>query len=186
VCETSLIDLSYPGSWEYYPGYMLHGGIGHASLNLVDSFPTDEWSTYSELDDNRNRQALIFALWDLCMGGDPQWLHQLKREYSIWSFDHGFWLAGEANLSIDGLRRIGDRPWLYDLDVSVASATGLLAAADRVQGLTSASIRAVTEGVPLEWGVTSEGLSAIADILYVRAESVAERLRSAADQSEHT
>ncbi|RTL62472.1 MAG: hypothetical protein EKK42_31680 [Pseudonocardiaceae bacterium] len=118
------------------------------------------------------------------MGVDPQWLHQVVADYSIWSFDHGFWLAGEADWTTDGLRKVGVRPWQYDLDVAVASAEALRAAADRVQALTLASIQAVTDEVPLAWSVTREELSVVADLLFVRAEGVAQRLRSAADQSE--
>ena len=186
VCDNALIDIPGTLNWEFAPGYRLRGGMGHASLNVEDVIASDEWATYSAFDDNRSRQAMILALWDLCMGVDPQWLHQVAADYSIWSFDHGFWLAGEADWSIDSLRAIGVRPWQYDIDIAVASARGLRAAADRVQALTLASIRAVTAAVPLEWDATRQELRAVADILAVRAEGVAQRLRRAADHSEYT
>jgi len=185
VCESSLIDFPDTLNWEYGPALRLKGGIGHASLNIEESIVADEWETFSGLDNNRNRQALIVALWDLCMGVDPQWLHRVVADYSIWSFDHGFWLAGEVDWSVDSLRTVGLRPWQYDLDIAVASAGGLRAAADRVEALTLASIRVITDVVPLAWDTTSEELLAVAEILSLRTDGVAARLRIAADQSRH-
>lgn len=184
VCENKLIDIPGALRWEFAEGWRLHGGVGHASLNVEDVVESDEWSTYSGRDDNRNRQALILALWDLCMGVDPQWLHQVIADYSIWSFDHGFWLAGESDWSIGWLRSVGVAPWQGDIDLAVASPAGLRMAADRVEALTLASIHSVTSDVPLAWGSTGEELAAVAEILFLRAEGVAGRLRAAADDTE--
>lgn len=185
VCGNALIEIPNDMNWQYRAGYRLHGGVGHGSLNVENVVVSDEWETYSGRDDNRSRQALICALWDLCMGVDPQWLHQVTSDYSIWSFDHGLWPAGEADWSVDGLRAVGVKPWQYDLDPAVASAEGLRVAADRVQALTSDAIRAVTDTVPLAWDVPSDEVAAVADILFVRTEGVAERLREAAERSGH-
>lgn len=185
VCEHAIVDIPRGMNWEYGPALRLRGGIGHASLNIEDSIVADEWETYSAFDDNRNRQAFILALWDLCMGVDPQWLHRVVEDYSIWSFDHGFWLAGEVDWSVQSLRAVGLRPWQYDIDTAVASASGLRAAAERVQALTLTSIRAVTDLVPLAWDVSAEELLAVAEILSVRTDGVADRLREAADRSRH-
>lgn len=185
VCENALIDIPTGMDWEYARGYRLRGGVGHGSLNVTDAIESDEWATYSARDDNRSRQASLFALWDLCMGADPQWLHKVVEDYTIWSFDHGFWLAGEVDWSIESLRAIGVKGWHYDIDAAVTSARALRGAAERVEALSAASIRAVTDLVPLEWSVTKQELSELADILLRRAAGVADRLRDAADQSRY-
>lgn len=87
-------------------------------------------------------------------------------------------------MSIAGLRRVGIRPWLYDLDISTVSANGLRVGADRVHALSAPAIRAVAASVPLGWGVEREELSTIADLLFVRTEGVEQRLRAAADDNE--
>lgn len=67
----------------------------------------------------------------------------------------------------------------------MASASGLREAAEQVDGLSLEAIQSVTSGVPLEWETTSLELSELASILFLRTEGVAERLRSAANQSRH-
>lgn len=185
VPTNALVKIPATLDWSYADAYRLRGGTAHASLNVENVVVSEDWDTYSAWDDNRRRQAFVFALWDLCLGGDPQWLHQTTDDYSIWSFDHGFWLAGEADWTVDSLRRIGTRPWQFELDPDVASASGLREAADRLDGLSLALIQSVAKSVPLEWETTSRELSELAQILFLRAEGVAERLRTAANQSRH-
>jgi len=67
-----LVDIPATFNWEYTRAYRLRGGTGHGSLNVEDVVVSEEWGTYSRLDDNRRRQALILALWDLCMRVDPR------------------------------------------------------------------------------------------------------------------
>lgn len=181
-----LVEIPPSLRWDYAPAQYLHGGVGHGSEHVEDVIVADDWGVYSHRDDNRRRQAFIIALWDLCMGVDPQWLHQTTEDYSIWTFDHGFWLAGEADWSIDSLRTIGTSPWQYDLDPGVASASALREAADRIDHLSLGTIQGVTGAVPLEWGTTAQELSELASILFLRAERVAERLHAAANQSRHS
>ncbi|PPI53163.1 hypothetical protein C5D35_09520 [Rathayibacter toxicus] len=186
VPNNVLVEIPPSLRWDYASGEYLNGGVGHGSEHIEDVVVADDWGVYSQRDDNRRRQAFILTLWDLCMGVDPQWLHQVTADYSIWTFDHGFWLAGEVDWSIDSLRKIGTSPWQYDLDPSVASASALREAADRICHLSLATIQEVTGSVPLEWGTTSGEMSELASILFLRAEGVAARLRAAANQSRHS
>lgn len=185
VPANALIEIPVTLDWEYTDAYRLRGGTGHGSRNVEDVVVAEEWGTYSRLDDNRRRQAMILALWDLCMGVDPQWLHQTTEDYSIWSFDHGFWLAGESDWTIDSLKTIGTSAWQFDLDLGVASDGGLREAADQLDALSLTAIQTVVGSVPLEWDTTTEELSELASILFLRAEGVAARLRHAANQSRH-
>ena len=185
ICKTALIEIPISMTYQFAPQHRLHGGIGHGSRDIPAALVSENWSTFSSRDNNRHRQALIFGLWDLCMGGDQQWLHDITEGYTIWSFDHGFWLGGEGDWSSESLRKTGTSPWLYDrepgdLDPAVASARALRTAALAVHALDREAIRAVTASVPIEWKIPYADLATAADILFLRAEGVAERLTEAA------
>lgn len=171
--------------WRYAPQSWLHQGIATASLNVEPVVQSDEWSTFSHLDNNRERQALLFALWDLCMGGDPQWLYAVSEDYSIWSHDHGFWLGGEGDWSLDSMRRSASMPWSSDLAAAVASKSALLAAADALLSLDRSDFRAVVGAVPLEWQIPSTELEGVADILFLRVDGVVQRLMTAAAETNY-
>ena len=169
----------------YADGRPMSAGIGHGSLNVPDVIESDDWGTYSQRDDNRRRQAFILAMWDFCMGVDPQWLHQTTEDYSIWSFDHGLWLAGETDWDLSGLRRIGTGAWPHDIDAAVASSQALNDAATQVAHLGLETIQAITGQVPLDWNTTPAELREVASLLYARVPGVTDRLRAAAQQSRY-
>jgi hypothetical protein len=183
VRPTCLVTIPSDFSWQYTAQDCLRGGIGHGSMDVQSAIVADEWSIYSSMDDNHARQARILALWDLCMGGDPQWLHDASSDFSIWSFDHGFWLGGEGDWSSSSLRGIGNREWRYDLDPAVTSARALIEVAASVERLELSTIRAVVNRVPVEWSIDRSDLSALAEVLFIRAEGVAARLRATASIS---
>lgn len=178
-----LIEIPSGFPLSYKDGRVINAGTGHGSLNIVDVVESDDWGTYSKRDDNRSRQAFILALWDLCMGVDPQWLHQITSDYSMWSFDHGLWLAGEADWDIPSLQGIGIDPWLYSIDSGVASAHALNDAANRVGQLTLQTFQTITGFVPLQWETSTSELQELAVLLHQRVSGVVGRLRAAAQQS---
>jgi hypothetical protein len=180
VRPTCLVEIPSLFDWRYTAQDRLRGGIGHGSRHVDSAIVSDEWLTYSRHDDNHARQARLLGLWDLCMGGDAQWLHDPIEDFTVWSFDHGFWLGGDGYWDGDSVRSIGDREWTYDLDPTVTSRSALEAVADEIEGLDSASIRSVVERVPVEWSIDSSDLTALANVLAVRTEGVALRLRAAA------
>ncbi|HEY5222885.1 MAG TPA: hypothetical protein VIJ18_07550 [Microbacteriaceae bacterium] len=185
VCQNALVQIPAGLNWQYIPsqGLYLHEGLGHGSLEITHSVVADEWSTYSGRDHNRERQALIMAIWELCMGGDAQWLHAMNDDFSVWSFDHGFWLGGEGDWSAESLRSTGIDTWGWrrdGIDPESASRHALIDAADRVIALSRAEILAAVGLVPVEWAIPREDLDVLADVLYLRTEGVAERLKQAA------
>lgn len=185
VPQNALIDIPDGLAWRFRDGRTMKAGVGHASLEIPNAVMSDDWAVYSALDDNRRRQAFILAVWDLCMGGDPHWLHQLTDRYSMWTIDHGFWLAGEADWDIASLRKIGVSPWVEDIDAGVASASALKEAAEAVEQIELESIRAILSAVPVDWNTTQAELYELATVLVARVEGVAERLRSAARHSRY-
>lgn len=105
VVPTALVDIPADLEFTYTPQHKLRAGVGHGSLDVESALQDDSWDVYSTRDDNRRRQARLLALWDLCMGGDAQWLYSALDDFSIWSYDHGFWLGGEGDWTIESLNR---------------------------------------------------------------------------------
>jgi hypothetical protein len=184
VPESVLMEIPPSMPWEVVPGIRLRAGIAHGSLNIEPVVVHEDWGTYASHDHNRDRQAVIVALWDLCLGEDAQWLHHLDDDMSIWTFDHGLWFGGGADWTVNDLERVGTQPWA-GLDAGVASKSSLLAVADRLDALDLDTFRAVTAQVPVGWDTSAEEMSELASILFVRAESVVARLRTAAIYSRH-
>ena len=118
-------------------------------------------------------------MWDLCLGTDPQWLSHFDEDAAIWSFDHGFWLGGEADLDVAALGRIGVTSWTYD-GMDTASQTALLAAADSIEALTEDAIQQVCLSVPVQWSTTTGELTSVGKFLSARVPGVVSRLRRAA------
>ncbi|HEU0206966.1 MAG TPA: HipA family kinase [Pseudolysinimonas sp.] len=175
--------ISVPESlqtWPYRDHYVLNDLPAHASLDLGKAFVALDWE-HTEDDHNSVRQALLYVLWDLCLGGDPQWLHDVDRDLSIWSFDHGFWLGGDGDWDAATLIPIGDRAWQYDLDLADMSSTGLRDASAAVRSLTDSQILTAISGVPLEWGIPIGDLGAVGWLLSERREAVAGRALQLAD-----
>nr|WP_146081342.1 hypothetical protein [Pseudoclavibacter sp. RFBI5] len=185
VRETRLLEIPRHVRFEYAPGHFLRPSIAHASLNLERATIIDDWSEFTAYDHNRSRQAAILGLWDLCLGGDPQWLHAADDDYSIWSFDHGFWLAGEADWTVASIERVGDRAWLQELDARRLSRASLLSTAEAIRGLQIDSVEAVVRGVPLSWDTSQHEMSELARVLCGRAPAVADRLDQLAMLSPH-
>jgi len=180
-----LLEIPEGLDFVYAPGHRLRPGIAHGSLDVGQSKVLDDWSGVSGRDNNRTRIAYISALWDLCLGNDPQWLAEFADDAALWSFDHGFWFAGEVDWSAESMAQVGLRPWTAP-NVELASRDALNAAAAAVEGLTLADFQAICDDVPGSWGASQIELSAVAASLYARVPGVVERLRAAAESSVFT
>jgi len=181
VRPIALIDIPDGMGISYRPGYPLRAGVAHGSLELGASKVIDDWRGLANRDGNRERAAYLSALWDLCEGVDPQWLSEFDGDAAIWSFDHGFWFAGEVDWSPS---QMSGGPWEHP-SIDTASRAALLAAAQKVEALTLNSLQEVTSDVPVEWGTNPEEMSALARTIYNKVPGVAERLRRAAENCTH-
>jgi len=150
--------------------------VAHASLHLESALEDDDL-TYTRRDDNSRRQVWIMALWDLCLGQDPQWLYDSSEDYTIWSYDHGLWFwSGEGDWDPAMLRRsvledstYAPRP--HGLDRSTVAEV-----AEALADLTRNDLLKVVSAVPIEWGIPDVDLEHLAWFLYERREMVADRL----------
>ena len=90
VCEVAIAQIPDEiVGWEFRAGAGLQAGFAHASL-AVDDAHEARTLDHRERDDNRRRQAGIFALYDWCWGGDDQWLYSESADRAVFSHDHGW------------------------------------------------------------------------------------------------
>jgi hypothetical protein len=168
--------------WRVVPGMALRQGVAHGSEHLDQSEENDSLE-YRGRDDNRARQASLVALWDLCMGGDPQWLFDLANEYSIWSFDHGLWLGGDGYWTRASLERSCDLAWPWEESLGGLDRRVFRNFADRISALSAQEVLSAIGEVPVEWGVPDSELEALAWFLYYRRTAAAERLQALSEQN---
>ncbi|MDE0268276.1 MAG: hypothetical protein OXI96_04460 [Acidimicrobiaceae bacterium] len=92
VCETAIVYVPEElEGWEFRPGLRLESGFAHAS-RAVETAIEDRELGYRYDDDNQVRHVGVFALYDWCWGGDPQWLYAVSDENRLYSHDHGWYL----------------------------------------------------------------------------------------------
>ena len=85
-------------------GVVLRQGIAHASLNLEYSSFDKTWGPENRgLDDNRRRHAAYFTFFDWSWGADPQWLHDTTDDMKLYSHDHGHFLPGSPDWTVESL-----------------------------------------------------------------------------------
>ncbi|WP_157805143.1 HipA family kinase [Mumia flava] len=164
--------------WEYGQFYYLSPGVAHAS-ELLDNVEESDEALYLDRDDNENRFPLLFALWDWCLGEDPQWLYDQKNDMSVWSFDHGWWLGGGPAWDAESLVRLVDRDWEWPplAEIWRSSDEGWSQASEKLENIQPDDVLDAVARVPTTWGVSNSDLETVAWMLYRRAPAVAERLQ---------
>ena len=183
--QSAIVEIPAGISWSIAPGWPLKAGLAHGSRNMERVGVSSDGTAFLAHDENRARHARFAALWDLCLGGDAQWLHRLDGDHEHFTFDHNFWLASEADWSLDAIERVGLRPWRYEVELGVLSQRGLRAVAERLGALQHADFLAVTETVPVEWETSTREMERLAAYLFCRVEGVVERLEEAAQHAKH-
>lgn len=180
VCGSSLIRIPEAlDDWPLPSGGKLTAGLAHASAALEHAVESRPALTGRARNDNRRRHVGLYALYDRCFGDDPQWLHDLDNDHSIYSHDHGLYLPPH-----DGTIR---RQYLVDCANEPNPLTdppaGLApqAIVDVSQALETISRDALVNivcGVPASWPVSDDDLEALGWFLEHRAPAVASRLRA--------
>lgn len=164
--------------WKYGPTDWVRPGTAHASLHLAGTEESNQTGdlAYVKRDHNSTRQPAILALWDLCMGGDAQWLYDQTREHSVWSFDHGLWLGGDPDWSGDILEPIVGMDWRWIGPVAGMSAEAFLEMSVRVSAITVGEVMTAVAAVPVDWKIQEWDLETVAWLVYNRRLGVSNRL----------
>jgi len=179
VCETAVVYLpeSLEG-WEFRPGRTLQSGFAHASL-AVEAAVEDRYLRSRDDDDNRVNHVGVFALYDWCWGGDPQWLYSTADENRIFSHDHGWYLPEVGpTWNEQALIRYVDEPHELNAPTARLDRSEMSRLAGRLRHLTRAELCDALSDLPTEWPVTDSELECVGWFLEARTNPVAERLEA--------
>ncbi len=184
VCETSLIRVpAVLAGWTPRPGFpALEAGLAHASLALEHAEETRPYLAARAEDSNAVRHVGVYALYDWCMGWDPQWLLDLDGEKAVWSHDHGLYFppAGRAGWAMEDLTGRADQECLLADPKDGLSAEETKRVAGALEQVTRPALAEVMCSVPASWPVTDTDLEDLGWFLEHRAPAVAARVRSLA------
>lgn len=133
-------------------------------------------------DGNPERFARLIALWELCLGQDPQYLYCHADDEQVWSLDHGMWFNSyEAPWTVHELTQWHSLRWdLPPGATSGISESELRAAAADVASIAESDVAVILSEVPLDWGVRDEELVALGQLILARRQAVSESLQARA------
>lgn len=165
--------------WEFKRGGHLRPGLGHATRNVDQAVEERRNLAHRDRDDNRMRQAGIFALYDWCWGSDEQWLYSTTADMTIFSHDHGLYLPPSgAGWSRTAMRDAIDIPHELGQPVYGLDPRAVETFADELDKVDRAAIVQIMRAVPGQWPVDDGELETIGWFLERRAPAVADRLRA--------
>jgi len=179
TCDNSVIEIgaAFDG-WEFAPGRRLRAGLGHGTLEVDAAIEERPNLKYRNEDDNRARQAGIYALHDWCWGSDQQWLHSTTQENSIYSHDHGFYFPPASwRWEAEALRADVDKAHVLGQATDGLRQRDLWDVADALEKVDKMALLSILRRVPRVWPVTDAELETLGWFLERRAGAVAARLR---------
>lgn len=160
-------------------GATLHAGIAHASKALATAEERRGQLAFRHRDHNGSRHVGIYALYDWCFGDDPQWLHDVSDDQTVYSHDHGLYFPPHTGeIRPDILRESRDEPnELPDSreGLHIQSAEDV---AQSLEKITRDALVEILRGVPASWPVSDEALVTLGWFLEHRAPAVADRIRN--------
>ena len=179
VCEVAVVELPDEISgWEFRPGAHVEAGLAHGSA-AIHPVSEDRSLVHRDRNDNQRRHAGIFAVYDWCWGGDPQWLYSETNDLMIYSHDHGWYFPEEGNDWSEATltaRADEERVLSWPTDGLDSAEVNRLAGA--LDAVARADLVEILSQVPLSWPATTIELEALGWFLERRAPQVARRLTS--------
>jgi hypothetical protein len=157
-------------------GRFLEEGWAHGSVAAQPAVETRDLSDRSS-DDNPQRHAGIYALYDWLGGSDAQWL-VVGGERMYYSHDHGHYFPGGPGWTRETLAQAGNAAYALGHPAAGLDVDEVNRLADRIDGLSEEDIAGCASNLPADWPVLDEDLEALLDFLYARRAPVAERLRA--------
>lgn len=156
---------------------ILQSGPAFASAHIADAEEKYEF-TAAHKDDNPRRHVGIWALWELFLGDDAQWIYSMSDDESTYSFDHSLWLGRhEADWDRQFLTQEVHSAWeTFTTDTSYFDPTEVRRIAQALRGLTPEEILEILLQVPVEWGTSTSDLEALGWFLAARRFHVADHL----------
>jgi hypothetical protein len=176
TCEVKTVLI--PGElvgWEFRPNRRLEAGIAHGSLAVEGCVETYELKYVAE-DENAERHANIFAIYDLCWGDNPQWLVAETDNHRYYSHDHGHYFPQNGNWTAPGLEGVVDTDHELGNPGTGIDHDAVARACASLHGLTRHSLVAAFAPIPSVWPVSDDELETVGYFFEKRALQVAERL----------
>jgi hypothetical protein len=159
-------------------GTVLRKGIAHASLNLEFGFSNKTWGPENrERDNNRRRHAAYFAFFDWCWGDDRQWLYDTSDDLAMYSHDHGHFLPGAPNWTVESLLENVEVSHFLDTSPAGLDYNELGRVAAALENLARDQLVEVLRAVPASWPVQDAELEVLGYFLECRRSPVAARIR---------
>jgi hypothetical protein len=177
TCDVSLVWIPDElAGWEYRPGRRLEPGWAHGSSDIEPVTPS--WQLdHRPNDDNQRRHAGFFALYDWLYGDDAQWLVRVPADWMFFSHDHGYYLPGSPDWTIESLQSVGDAERALEQDRSNLDPLEMLRMASQLEGLTEEDIGQALDDLPQEW-ISDDELEEVVRFARRRGVAVASRLRT--------
>lgn len=188
VCETAVIQIPSDFHEDILDnGTVIQAGPAHGSLNVPNSSFEKWYEPQHRLrDDNRRRHAGYFALYDWCWGDDMQWLYDLFDDWRTYSHDHGHFLPGSPNWTINSLLESAEIPHPVGTDGSNLDHNEMEAIAVTLESGLRSDLVGVLNSIPADWPVSQQELEAVGWFLEHRCAGVAARLRQLIDDSDQS
>lgn len=179
IADSILVTIPETMDGRYYSpdAGVLRAGTAHGSRIVPGDLLEDTRLLHIPKDGNRYRAPAFVALWEWCFGEDGQWLYNLAEDNQMWTFDHGVWIGGQGEWTIDGLMHTAGIFSRWPDSVKGMDASTFVELADRIDRCSVADVLRFVASVPLDWGFTEEELLTIGNWLYVRRGRVARSLR---------
>lgn len=174
VCEVAVAEID--AAVEYGN---CTAGLHHASRDVADAIELRGQLEHRHDNQNRTRHPGIYALFDWCWGGDPQWLYRVPDDWETHSHDHGWYLPPEGpTWDVASLRASVDDPHVLPSPPDDLDPIARDQVADRLDALAWQDVARVLRAVPAEWSVTDDELDVLGWFLERRAPLVAARMRA--------
>lgn len=177
VCEVAIVEIPEElAGWRFLPDRRLEPGFAHGSA-AVEQAIEEPILSYGDRDDNRVRQAGVFALHDWCWGEDPQWLYWASGDMELYSHDHGYYLPSHVlDWTVETLRDYADQPRTGPWPTRHLDRSELRRLASALRAIDRSRLSAILAEIPESWPVTIAELETVGWFLEYRAQQVADRL----------
>jgi hypothetical protein len=178
TCRVKLIEITQENvGWEFRPGRLLELGIANGSESFSGAAEVNSLS-YPLRDANPRRYVGVFALHDLCWGGDSQWLELTDSDMQLFSHDHGHYFPGGPDWTVDQLVAGAGTPHEGAWGTAGLNAAEATTMAARIAAITDDELAAIMRSLPAGWPVTDEQLACLAWFVSERRAGVADRLKA--------
>lgn len=153
----------------------IYPGIGFASEIVHEVYESDELD-FIDRDDNPKNGPRFIALWELCDGGDEQFLYKVTDDYSIRPFDYGLWLGIGPQVPPGALPDLSPTVSRWKGVVKEMSALAFVEVSEKLTSMRIVDALHISAQVPVEWGFTDQDLILLARWIHSRKDDVARSL----------